>query len=289
MPASSPGWCRLTGTFTRTRPSVPWRSSSQRRRAPADDRQHRVVERGAVDPLGRVVQRVQRDEREGDLARGADAAVEGRAAARGGARGAGRRRAGRGGGRIGGWALRRWRRTRCGARLRLPRAGGPHGGVAAWASSTAASQSTSPAKRIEAAPSASAWWMRQIRALPPSASGRRRCARAGASDRAARRTGARPRRAAPARRVAPAVAATTWSAISKSAASTQAGASRLPPRRRVRAGALTIAPAIARAQRVEVRCARPARTTLQVCPATVSLSSARIARSSGSSGAASMR
>ena len=45
-----------------------------------DDRQHGVVDRRAVERLGGVVQRLQRDRREGDLAARADPPVKRRAA-----------------------------------------------------------------------------------------------------------------------------------------------------------------------------------------------------------------
>ena len=68
MPASSPWWCRLTGTRARSGPSAAVMGLDPAAQRAGDDRQHRVVERRPRERLRRVVQLAQRDRGEGHAA-----------------------------------------------------------------------------------------------------------------------------------------------------------------------------------------------------------------------------
>ena len=122
--------------------------------------------------------------------------------------------------------------------------------------------------------------MRQTTAAPPAARGTTSMCHSGRerSSRSANRRATSARSASSSQ--GSTSAAVTCAAISNDSSSTQTGRSAGPASRRVNAGAAGSRSAIDAASRSELGAPSSISTTLQVCPATAALSSARIARSS---------
>ena len=223
MPASSPSWCRLTGTRTRTPPRSPWWCCTQARRAPATTASTESFSVAPASARPASCSCLEGHRGEGDLAPAADAPVERRPPRRA------RELAPQEGGQVGlaallvggvaGSRVRRWWGS-----------GSPAG---------TASHSIPRARRMLAVPSASAWCRRQTSAVAPSSSARavdppQRPVAVQVLREQACHLVAQPRPRARARRRLP---ATTCSATSKPGSGTHSGAASEPPRRRVRAGA----------------------------------------------------